>query len=110
MRFLLALFVLLAMNAVAETDSREVEKSLARSLQAVGDNRLDVALNEVDSLLERNPDFKLAQLVRGDLLLARSQPLRDFGNVPGASRESLQDLREEAQVRLIGRASCRERV
>ncbi|NCN89127.1 MAG: L,D-transpeptidase family protein [Gallionella sp.] len=100
MRFLLALFVLLAMNAVAETDSREVEKSLARSLQAVGDNRLDVALNEVDSLLERNPDFKLAQLVRGDLLLARSRPLRDFGNVPGASRESLQDLREEAQVRL----------
>lgn len=100
MRLLLALIVLLATNAVAEPDSREVERSLARSLQAVGDNRLDVALNEVDSLLKLNPNFKLAQLVRGDLLLARSRQLNDFGNAPDAPHELLQDLREEAQVRL----------
>jgi len=100
MRLLLALIVLLATNAVAEPDSREVERSLARSLQAVGDNRLDVALNEVDSLLKLNPNFKLAQLVRGDLLLARSRQLNDFGNAPDAPQELLQDLREEAQVRL----------
>ena len=100
MRLLLALIVLLATNAVAEPDSRDVERSLARSLQAVGDNRLDVALNEVDSLLKLNPNFKLAQLVRGDLLLARSRQLNDFGNAPDAPQELLQDLREEAQVRL----------
>jgi len=100
MRLLLALIVLLATNAVAEPDSREVERSLARSLQAVGDNRLDVALTEVDSLLKLNPNFKLAQLVRGDLLLARSRQLNDFGNAPDAPQELLQDLREEAQVRL----------
>ncbi|GAB1233380.1 L,D-transpeptidase family protein [Ferrigenium sp. UT5] len=89
-----------ATPAVAEPDSHNLEQTLARSLQAVGENRLDVALNEVDSLLKRNPDFKLAQLVRGDLLLARAQPLRDFGNAPDAPHELLQDLREEAQVRL----------
>jgi len=102
MRLPLVLMVLagFATHAVAEPDSRNLERSLARSLQAVGENRLDVALNEVDSLLKLNPDFKLAQLVRGDLLLARSQPLRDFGNAPDAPRELLQDLREEAQVRL----------
>ncbi len=100
MRLFLALIALLAANAVAEPDSREVEKSLARSLQAVGDNRLDIALNEVDSLLKLNPNFKLAQLVRGDLLLARSRQLNDFGNAPDAPHELLQDLREEAQVRL----------
>ncbi|GAB4120925.1 MAG: hypothetical protein Fur0026_12380 [Sideroxydans sp.] len=102
MRWLLVLIGLacFATQAVAEPDSRNLEETLARSLQAVGENRLDVALNEVDSLLKRNPDFKLAQLVRGDLLLARAQPLRDFGNVPDAPRELLQDLRDEAQVRL----------
>lgn len=100
MRAFLALAALLATNAVAAPDSHELEKSLARSLHAVGESRLDVALNEVDSLLERNPDFKLAQLVRGDLLLARSRPLNDFGDAPDAPRELLQDLREEAQVRL----------
>ncbi|MDP2760650.1 MAG: L,D-transpeptidase family protein [Sideroxyarcus sp.] len=102
MRLPLALIAIacLAGNAVAEPDSRDVERSLARSLQAVGDNRLDVALNEVDSLLKLNPNFKLAQLVRGDLLLARSRQLNDFGDAPDAPRELLQDLREEAQVRL----------
>lgn len=100
MRLFLALIALLATNAVAEPGSRDVERSLARSLQAVGDNRLDIALNEVDSLLKLNPNFKLAQLVRGDLLLARSRQLNDFGNAPDAPHELLQDLREEAQVRL----------
>lgn len=100
MRLFLALMVLLAANAVAEPDSREVERSLARSLQAVGDNRLDIAMNEVDSLLKLNPNFKLAQLVKGDLLLARARQLNDFGNAPDAPHELLQDLREEAQVRL----------
>lgn len=100
LRIVLPLLLCLAPAAAAGPDSREMERSLARSLQAVGDNRLDVALNEVDALLKRNPDFKLAQLVRGDLLLARAQPLRDFGNAPDAPHEQLQDLRDEAQVRL----------
>lgn len=80
--------------------SREVDVKLARSLQAVGSNQLDVALNEVDSLLRQNPNFKLAQLMKGDLLLARTQPLAGFGNAPNAPRDQLQDLREEARARL----------
>lgn len=99
-RLIFPLIALLSMNAMAEPVSRELERTLARSLQAVGENRLDIALNEVDTLLARTPDFKLAQLVKGDLLLARARPLHEFGNAPGASRALLQDLREEAQVRL----------
>ncbi len=59
-----------------------------------------MALNEVDSLLKINPNFKLAQLVRGDLLLARSKPISDFGNAPNAPRDRVQDLRDEANARL----------
>lgn len=83
-----------------ESVSREMEIGMARSLRAVGENRLDVALNEVDSLLRINPNFKLAQLVRGDLLLARSRPISNFGDAPNAPRDRIQDLREEAEARL----------
>ncbi|MBU0623134.1 MAG: L,D-transpeptidase family protein [Gammaproteobacteria bacterium] len=96
--FLLA--AALAFPAQAETPSRDMELSLAKSLQAVRNNRLDLAMNEVDSLLRTNPNFKLAQLVRGDLLLARSRPISDFGNAPNAPRERVQDLRDEAIARL----------
>ena len=99
---LLALMLLsFAIPAMAgESVSREMEIGMARSLRAVGENRLDVALNEVDSLLRINPNFKLAQLVRGDLLLARSRPISNFGDAPNAPRDRIQDLREEAEARL----------
>ncbi len=86
--------------AAAEPVSRSMEQALTKSMQAVGNNHLDLALNEVDSLLKLNPNFKLAQLVRGDLLLARSKPLTDFGNAPNAPHDKLQDLRDEANARL----------
>jgi murein L,D-transpeptidase YafK len=96
----LLLLGLFALPAMAETSSRDLELALAKSLQAVRNNRLDLALNEVDTLLKANPNFKLAQLVRGDLLLARSRPISDFGDAPNAPRDRVQDLREEANARL----------
>ncbi len=83
-----------------DVDSRNMEALLAKSLQAVRNNHLDSALNDVDSLLKTYPNFKLAQLVKGDLLLARAKPISDFGNAPDAPRERLDDLRDEARARL----------
>jgi len=80
-------------------DSRSMEALLVESMLSISNNKLDAALNEVNSLLRINPNFKLAQLVRGDLLLARARPLSDFGNAPTASR-GVEDLRDEARVRL----------
>ena len=80
--------------------SRDMEALLVKSLLSINSNELDAALNEVDALLKINPNFRLAQLVKGDLLLARVKPLNDFGNMPGASREQMEDLRDEARVRL----------
>ncbi|ADE10911.1 L,D-transpeptidase family protein [Sideroxydans lithotrophicus] len=97
----LLLLPLLAAPAMAgESVSRELEIGMAKSLRAIGENHLDVALNEVDSLLKINPNFKLAQLVKGDLLLARSKPISSFGDAPNAPPNLVQDLREEANVRL----------
>ncbi len=101
-RHLFALLLLLfAAPALAgEMASRDMEIALAKTLRAVADNHLDQALNEVDSLLKVNPNFRLAQLVKGDLLMARAQPITHFGDAPNAPKDKVQDLREEAEARL----------
>ena len=83
-----------------ELDSRAMEALLVKSLNSVGSNRLDAALNEVNTLLKANPNFKLAQMLKGDLLMARAKPLSGFGNDPYAPADSLNDLRDEARARL----------
>ena len=62
--------------------------------------RLAAALDEVDRLVVRHPNFRLAHLVRGDLLLARAGPIGKFGNTGHASTERLDELRAEALTRL----------
>ena len=84
----------------AEIDSRGLEALLVKSLNSVGSNKLDVALEEVDTLLKVNPNFKLAQMLKGDLLMARAKPLSGFGNDPDAPSDRVNDLRDEARARL----------
>ncbi|BBJ00210.1 hypothetical protein FGKAn22_19020 [Ferrigenium kumadai] len=94
------LCALLTGVAHAAPDSRSTEAQLAKSLQAIQNNHLDVALNEVDSLLKSNPKFKLAHLVKGDLLMARAGAINSFGSAANAPRDKIDDLRDEARVRL----------
>jgi murein L,D-transpeptidase YafK len=82
----------------AGTDSTEGQ--LVKSLQAIKDNHLDAALDEVDSLLRLKPNFKLAQLVKGDLLMAHAGAINNFGNAANAPPGEIKDLRDEARVRL----------
>lgn len=91
---------LLVTTAYAAPDLQASEAQLAKSLQAIRNNRLDVALNEVDSLLRVNPNFRLAQLVKGDLLMAHAGAISHFGSASNAPREKIDDLRDEARVRL----------
>jgi len=77
------------------------DKALAHVLEAIEANRPDLALKRVDALIEAHPNFRLAHLIRGDLLLARRQPLAGFGNAgKTVPRDKVEDLREEALARL----------
>jgi len=78
------------------------EPLLARVFTNIEQNRLDVALQEVEALVKAYPNFHLANLIKGDLLLARSRPIKAFGNITNAPLGKLADLREEAIVRLKG--------
>jgi murein L,D-transpeptidase YafK len=97
MRFLLFLLILLSTTAFGATP----EDRLSAVFQSIEANKLDDALKRVDALIRDYPNFRLAHLVRGDLLLARARPLETFGNVaktvPG---EKVEGLREEALARL----------
>lgn len=88
-------------SALPPLDSRGIEGQLAKTLQAINDNRLDVALKEVDTLLRSNPDFKLAHLVKGDLLMARAGEIQGMGSASNAPQDKIEDLRDEARVRLM---------
>jgi murein L,D-transpeptidase YafK len=77
------------------------EDRLSTVFEAIEANKLDVALKRVDALIADYPNFRLAHLVRGDLLLARARPLLTFGNVvKTVPQERVDGLREEALARL----------
>ena len=67
----LALLVLL-MSGMLQAYAATPEDRLSGVYQAVEANQLDLALKRVDSLIHDYPNFRLAHLVRGDLLLARA--------------------------------------
>lgn len=97
-----ALFALLAptsaLPAATVTDNGP-DADLQRVFEAIENNALDTALARTEALLKVYPNFKLANLIKGDLLLARGRPITSFGNVPGESAQ-VEGLREEAVARL----------
>lgn len=78
----------------------EADAVLFRTMREISNNRPGMALTEIDKVIRSHPNFRLAHLIKGDLLLARARPLSTIGNAPGAPRDQLDDLREEARARL----------
>jgi murein L,D-transpeptidase YafK len=76
------------------------EAQLTEVFARIEQNRLDLALQQAETLTARYPNFRLGQLVKGDLLLARAQPISTLGNAVNAPQERLADLRAEALARL----------
>ncbi len=73
---------------------------LVKTLMAIGNNQLNVALVEVEKVLQAYPNFRPAHLIKGDLLAARSQPLKSMGGAAGAAPDRVAELRAEARARL----------
>jgi murein L,D-transpeptidase YafK len=88
------LLAVLPLAAAADAD-----RQLADSLLAVTQSRVPEAFSAVEQLTRQHPNFRLAHLVRGDLLLARARPLETLGNAATRSGE-LEQLRDEARQRV----------
>lgn len=82
------------------------EASLLKVLVSFNKGQLQQAMAEVDRLLKQAPDFHLAHLVKGDMLMSRFGHVSDIGqnpllqNLTRADHEKLQHLRDEAYARL----------
>ncbi len=103
--------VLAQLNLRLRNYPQDYEAQLLRGLVYFKAGEIARALDELDSLLEKVPDFHLAQMIRGDILLSRVTPLRGIGNnqflnqLNPEQRRQLEALRLEATVRLKGARS-----
>ncbi len=78
------------------------EPELVRIYTHIVQGRTADALQATDALIARAPNFRLAHLIRGDLLLARIRPINALGAGANAPEDRLRELREEARQRLEG--------
>jgi murein L,D-transpeptidase YafK len=82
-----------------------VESLLVKSLLEITEGKTKQAFQTVNELIRTAPNFKLAHLIRGDLLTAQGRALETFGdshattdNTPNT--EEIEGLRDEARTRI----------
>src|SRR5450830_316134 len=76
------------------------ESLLVKSLLEITQGKNRQALATIDQLLLSKPNFKLANLVRGDLLMAQGKYLQAFGSADNTPTAAVLDLQDEARVRI----------
>lgn len=90
------------------------EASLLTGLLLFQGGDVDAAINELSELAQRAPQFKLAHLILGDLLIARFDQLKVIGGtlaetpMSSVQHQRLSQLQSEARVRLQGYLSLTE--
>jgi murein L,D-transpeptidase YafK len=83
-----------------------VESLLVKSLLEITEGKTKQAFDTVNELIHTAPNFKLAYLIRGDLLTSQGHALTGFGDSnatdPSAtpSSEEIAGLRDEARTRI----------
>ena len=77
----------------------EIEGSLVQAIVSLRQSGLQHALDEIDNVLARRPNFRLAHLVQGDMLMARAgRPVAFASNA--ATAAVVAPLQDEARVRM----------
>ena len=77
------------------------EELLIMSLDKISQGDINEAINNINTLIQQVPNFKLAHLIHGDLLTARSGDLNYFGGrVNKSNPDVVNDFKEEASRRI----------
>lgn len=85
----------------AELIYEKPEKMLVKSLVEISEGKVDVALKTIDTLIKQTPNFKLAYLIQGDLLLAHAKQINGMGDESkGEKKEEIENFKNEAKVRI----------
>ena len=94
------------MDARLQQNEQDYEASLVKALLQFNQGSLKQAIAELDELTQLAPDFHLAHLVKGDMLMSRFGGISDVGQSPllqGLTEKEqamLKRLRDEAHARL----------
>lgn len=103
----LVLALLMALPLIGRAADQEVlkrlspqENALNRVIESIREGRSDQALREVDQLIEQHPNFRLAHLIRGDLLMARAKRVTALGIAGRNPDDRMKELRAEAAARI----------
>jgi L,D-transpeptidase YnhG len=90
--------------ATAWATERSAETRLIEIYRLIGQGASKDAFQKAEQLAKDFPHFQLAQLVYGDLLLARTRPVKTLGDVPmhmaQEASTALKELREESLKRV----------
>ena len=82
----------------------DAEARLIQVYQRISQAQTREALALADKLVADYPNFALAQLVHGDLLMAKNRPIKVMGDMPEATARAapgvLGELREESLLRI----------
>lgn len=78
------------------------EDMLLQSLSALRAGDTETALRHVDELVEQEPTFRLAHLVRGDILASIGGRMPSMSNDDVATRKDVNRLIAEARQRFVG--------
>jgi murein L,D-transpeptidase YafK len=96
----------LADNLLSQKFGRNIiDMLLVKSLLEITQGDTKQALDTVNELIRTTPNFKLAYLIRGDLISSQGRALGAFGDPAAAesntvSNEEIKGLREEARTRI----------
>lgn len=92
--------------AAAPLRDGQAEEQLIQVLTLASAGQTAQALQQAEQLVREHPNFQLAQLALGDLLLARTNAIATLGNVQAPNSQAqalLQELRAESQRRLAAK-------
>jgi len=85
------------LESIKPNKIKTVESLLVKSLEFISNGRLDEAINSIDELITLVPNFKLAHLIRGDILTAYS-----MSNSVEINSKKVIALKKEAKRRIKG--------
>lgn len=88
------------LNDAAVAATNLAESLLVKGLLEISEGKTRQALSTIDLLIKNVPNFKLAYLVRGDLLMAQAKHLQTFGSADSYPAEVIQDFQDEARARI----------
>lgn len=80
--------------------ANEVEASLVRTIVGLPQSGLDRAIDQIDKVLERTPNYRLGYMIKGDLLMARAGHPAAFGASSLAASANVTPLQDEARMRV----------